>query len=64
MRRIEAENRAAMQAAEDIRRKQLAQEKEGEKEEEIEVKDDPMAKAEEEVLEQNNQWLLIEETAW
>lgn len=54
MRRIEAENRAAMQAAEDIRRKQLAQEREGEKEEEIEIKDDPMAKAEAEVLEQNS----------
>lgn len=53
MRRIETENRAAMQAAEDIRRKQLAQEREGEKEEEIDMKDDPMAKAEAEALNEN-----------
>ena len=50
MRRIEVENRAAMQAAEDLHRKKLAQEREGEKEEEIEMKDDPMARAEAEVL--------------
>ncbi|TKY69551.1 peptidyl-prolyl cis-trans isomerase E [Spatholobus suberectus] len=55
MRRIEAENRAAMQAAEDLHRKQVAQEREGEKEEEIEIKDDPMAKAEAEVLQHNIQ---------
>ncbi|WVZ10006.1 hypothetical protein V8G54_014536 [Vigna mungo] len=52
MRRIEAENRAAMQAAEDLHRKQVAEQREGEKEEEIEIKDDPMAKAEAEVLRQ------------
>ncbi|TKY69554.1 glycine-rich RNA-binding protein [Spatholobus suberectus] len=46
MQRIEAENQAAMQAAEDLPRKQVAQRREGEKEEEIEIKDDPMAKAE------------------
>ena len=50
MKRIEAENRAAMQAAEDLHRKQVAEQREGEKEEEIEIKDDPMAKAEAEVL--------------
>jgi len=52
MRRIEAENRAAMQAAEDLHRKQVAEQREGEKEEEIEIKDDPMANAEAEVLRQ------------
>jgi len=52
MRRIEAENRAAMQAAEDLHRKQVAEQREGEKEEETEIKDDPMAKAEAEVLQQ------------
>lgn len=56
MKRIEAENRAAMQAAEDLHRKQVAEQREGEKEEEIEIKDDPMAKAEAEVLQ--NQWLV------
>lgn len=54
MQRIQAENRAAMQAAEDLHRKKLAQEQEGEKEDEIEIKDDPMARAEADVLEQNN----------
>lgn len=52
MRRLEAENRASMQAAEELRRKQVAQEREGEKEEEIDIKDDPMAKAEAEALQQ------------
>lgn len=51
MRRLETENRAAMQAAEELHRKQVAQEREGEKEEEIDVKDDPMARAEAEVTE-------------
>lgn len=55
MKRIEAENRAAMQAAEDLHRKQVAQEREGEKEEEIEIKDDSMEKAEAEVLQHDNQ---------
>ncbi|XLU20741.1 hypothetical protein S245_056807, partial [Arachis hypogaea] len=50
MRRLEAENRAANQAAEDLRRKKAAEEREGEKEDEI----DPMAKAEAEALQQNN----------
>ena len=50
MKRIEKENRAAMEAAEDLHRKQVAEQREGEKEEEIEIKDDPMAKAEAEVL--------------
>ncbi|TKY69541.1 glycine-rich RNA-binding protein [Spatholobus suberectus] len=54
MRRIEVENQAAMQVAEDLHRKQVAQEREGEKEEEIEIKDDPVAKAEAEVLQHNN----------
>ncbi|KAL2349136.1 hypothetical protein Fmac_003136 [Flemingia macrophylla] len=54
MRRIEAENRAAMQAAEDLHRKQVAEQREGEKEEETETRDDAMAQAEAEVLQQNN----------
>lgn len=54
MQRIQAENRAAMQAAEELHRKKLAQEREGEKEDEIDTKDDPMAKAEAEVLRQNS----------
>jgi len=44
MRRLEAENKAAMLAAEELHRKQVAEEREGEKEE-IEIKDDPMARA-------------------
>ncbi|KAK9104649.1 hypothetical protein Scep_021493 [Stephania cephalantha] len=53
MQRVQAENRAAMQAAEELHRKKLAEEREGEKEEN-ENKDDPMARAEAEVLNQNN----------
>lgn len=54
MQRIQAENRAAMEAAEELHRKKLAQEREGEKDEEVDTKDDPMAKAEAEVLRQNS----------
>lgn len=54
MQRIQAENRAEMQAAEELHRKKLAQEQVGEKEEETETKDDPMARAEMEVLKQSN----------
>lgn len=54
MQRIQAENRAAMQAAEELHRKKMAEEREGEREDETEVKDDPMARAEAEVLKQNN----------
>lgn len=53
MQRIQAENRATMQAAEELHRKKMADEREGEKEE-VEVKDDPMARAEAEVLNQSN----------
>ena len=53
MQRIQAENRAAMEAAEELHRKKMAEEREGEKEE-VEVKDDPMAMAEAEVLKQSN----------
>jgi len=49
MRRLEAENKAAMLAAEELHRKQVAEEREGEKEE-IEIKDDPMARAEAEIV--------------
>lgn len=54
MLRMQAENRAAMEEAEGLLRKKMAQEREGEKEEETEAKDDPMAMAEAEVLKQNN----------
>lgn len=54
MQRIQAENRAAMQAAEELHRKKMAQEREGEKEDETDTKDDPMVRAEAEVLKQNN----------
>lgn len=54
MQRMQAENRAAMQAAEELHRKKKTEEREGEKEEEIEMKDDPMARAEAEVLKQND----------
>lgn len=51
MQRLQAENRAAMQEAEELHRKKMAEEREGEKDED--AKDDPMAKAEAEVLMQN-----------
>ncbi|KAF5945450.1 hypothetical protein HYC85_015678 [Camellia sinensis] len=53
MQRIQAENRATMEAAEELHRKKMAQEREGEKEEETDTKDDPMARAEAEVLKQD-----------
>ena len=54
MLRMQAENRAAMEEAEELHRKKMAQERDGEKDEETEAKDDPMAMAEAEVLKQNN----------
>ncbi|KAL6577753.1 hypothetical protein OROMI_010081 [Orobanche minor] len=51
MQRLQAEQRAAMQAAEELHRKKVAEEREGEKEED--VRDDPMAAAEADVLNQN-----------
>lgn len=54
MQRIQAENSATMKEAEELHRKKLAQEREGEKENETEMKGDPMARAEAEVLKQNN----------
>ncbi|KAK9277610.1 hypothetical protein L1049_007156 [Liquidambar formosana] len=54
MQRIQAENRAAMQEAEELHRKKMAQEREGEMEEETEAKNDPMARAEAEVLKENS----------
>lgn len=54
MQRMQAENRAALQAAEELHRKKMAQDREGEKEEDTEMKDDPMAKAEAEALKQSN----------
>lgn len=54
MQRIQAENKAAMQAAEELHRKKMAQEREGEKEDDAELKDDPMAMAEAEALKQKS----------
>ena len=53
MQRIQAENRAAMEAAKELHQKKMAKDREGEKEDE-EMKDDPMARAEAEVLKQKN----------
>lgn len=47
MQRLQAEHKASIEAAEEMHRKKLAEEREGEKE------DDPMARAEAEVLQQN-----------
>lgn len=54
MQRMQAENRAAMDAAEELHRKKMAEEREGEKDEETESKDDHMVMAEAEVLKQNS----------
>ncbi|XP_028111131.1 peptidyl-prolyl cis-trans isomerase E-like [Camellia sinensis] len=54
MQRIQAENQATMEAAEELHRKKMAQEREGEKEEETDTKDNPMARAEAEVLKQDS----------
>ncbi|KAK6133765.1 hypothetical protein DH2020_032476 [Rehmannia glutinosa] len=53
MQRLQAEQRAAMQEAEELHRKKVAEERDGEKDEDGDIKDDPMAKAEAEVLKQN-----------
>ncbi|KAL8157360.1 hypothetical protein AgCh_002168 [Apium graveolens] len=50
MQRIQAENKVAMEAAEELHRKKMAEDRDGEKDEE--TKDDPMAMAEAEVLKQ------------
>lgn len=60
MQRIQAENRAAMQAAEELHRKKMAQEREGEKDEEVEGKDDPMARVEAHKRKMNNSEILRE----
>lgn len=52
--KIQAENKAAMEAAEELHRKKLAQDRQGEMEEDTEVKDDPMARAEAEALSHDN----------
>ena len=54
MQRIQSENRAAMEAAEELHRKKMAQDREGEKDEDIVTVDDPMARVEAEVLKQNS----------
>ncbi|CAM8948979.1 unnamed protein product [Rhodiola kirilowii] len=52
MKRMQTENKAAMDAAEELHRKKLAQEREGEKDDDAQSNDDPMARAE--VLKQSN----------
>ncbi|MQL72922.1 hypothetical protein Taro_005274 [Colocasia esculenta] len=52
MKRLQEENQAAMKAAEELHRKKVAEEREGEKEEETEAKD-PMAMAEAEALKES-----------
>ncbi|KAL5209516.1 hypothetical protein ABZP36_005139 [Zizania latifolia] len=54
MQRLQAEQRAAMQAAEKLHREKLAADKEGEKEEETDAKTDPMATAEALALKQSS----------
>ncbi|XP_072956158.1 uncharacterized protein [Typha angustifolia] len=54
MQRLQAEQRAAMETAEKLHREKLAEEREGEKEENTETKADPMAIAEAETLKQSN----------
>ncbi|GAB4829036.1 hypothetical protein Ancab_018695 [Ancistrocladus abbreviatus] len=54
MQRLQAEHQAAMRAAEELHRKKLADEREGEKEDDAEIRDDPMAKAEAEALKQQS----------
>lgn len=54
MQRLQEEHKAAMQAAEDLHRKKLAEEREGEKEDEAGNMDDPMRKAEAEALKQSS----------
>lgn len=53
MQKLQAEHQAAMQAAEELHRKKMAEEREGEKEDEAGNRDDPMRMAEEEALKQN-----------
>lgn len=55
MKRLQAEHQAAMSAAEELHRKKLADEREGEKEDEaVGTKSDPMAAAEAEALKQGS----------
>ncbi|GMH27569.1 hypothetical protein Nepgr_029412 [Nepenthes gracilis] len=54
MQRLQAEHQATMRAAEELHRKKLAEEQEGEKEDDPENRDDPMARAEAEVLTEQN----------
>ncbi|RAL40138.1 unnamed protein product [Cuscuta campestris] len=53
MQKLQAENMAEMKAAEELHRKKMAEEREGEKEDGDVVNDDPMAQAEAEVLKDN-----------
>lgn len=53
MQRLQAEQRAAMQAAEKLHREKLAAERDGEKEE-TDAKADPMASAEAQALKQSS----------
>jgi len=47
---MQAENKAAMETAEELHRKKLAEDRQGEMEEDTDTKDDPMARAEADAL--------------
>lgn len=54
MLKIQAENKAAMETAEELHRKKLAQDRQGEMDEDTEIKEDPMARAEADALSHDN----------
>jgi len=47
---MQAENKAAMETAEELHRKKLAEDRQGEMEEDTDTKNDPMARAEADAL--------------
>ncbi|XP_047332816.1 peptidyl-prolyl cis-trans isomerase E [Impatiens glandulifera] len=53
--KLQAENKASMELAEELHRKKLAQERDGEKDDETDVSGDPMAKAESDALKQQQE---------
>lgn len=48
--KMQAENKAAMETAEELHRKKLAEDRQGEMEEDTDTKNDPMARAEADAL--------------
>ncbi|CAH2037879.1 unnamed protein product [Thlaspi arvense] len=54
MLKIQAENKAAVETADELNRKKLAQDRQGEVEEDTDIKDDPMARAEADALSHDN----------